>query len=129
MGLVAGLGRWRQRHVDGVGLAVDEMATVLRVALPLVRVADDAGSLIRLSVAETQGDPDLVLWAQVAEDGSVGIEEEPAAPADSWATGAVEEWMAALLDGEQKVETGGDASVVERALADLYERLWTPSPF
>lgn len=129
MGLVAGLGRWRQRHVDGAAMTADEMATVLRVALPLISLPDQAGAQMRVRVMEADEDSDAIVWAEVADDGSVGVQDDRGSPADAWANGTVEDWLSTLLDGEPAVETGGDVALVERSLASLYERLWTPNPF
>jgi DNA-binding HxlR family transcriptional regulator len=129
MGLVAGLGRWRQRHVDGAGLTVAEATTVLRVALPLARVPNHAGRSMRLSLTDAREGSEATLWMEVTEDGSLRVGEDQGAQADAWARGTVEDWLNALLDGELALETGGNVSLVERSLADLYDRLWTPSPF
>src|SRR3954447_7052020 len=53
MGLVAGVARWRHHHVvaeDEEGMTAAEMATALRVALPLADLPEHSGKCLRLSV-------------------------------------------------------------------------------
>jgi DNA-binding HxlR family transcriptional regulator len=113
MGLIAGIGRWRGRHLaaDGEpGLTVEEMATVLRVVLPLAKETgrtDDAAGFQVEGVGET-----------------IEVRSEHGA---TWARGTVEDWMEALLDGEPSMETGDEPAVVRAWLARLYEELWAPA--
>ena len=53
MGLLAGIARWRHRHVvaeDEEGMTAPEMATVLRAALRLATLPDHKGRCLRLDV-------------------------------------------------------------------------------
>ena len=127
MGLIASVARWRARHVAGAaeeGLSDDEMATVLRAALPLVELPDHRGKCLRLSVAGEE------VWAEVEADGSVHSCASQPADADSNALGKVEDWLAVLLDGESDaVRFEGEAEPLADCLAALHARLWTPAPF
>jgi DNA-binding HxlR family transcriptional regulator len=129
MGLIAGLGRWRRRHLSGEGLTVEEMTTVLRVSLPLADVPHHAGKTMQVTIKEEVGEPPRQLWAEVGEDGALHIREERASASDSWAEGSVDNWMAALVDGKPPAKSGGDVGMVADCLTSLYEKLWTPSPF
>lgn len=111
MALVAGIGRWRSRHLpieEGDGLTPEEMATVLRAVFPLARWRE--------------GDQEVSV--EVAADRSVQCWD-----AANWAAGDVGDWMAVLLDGEIQVEAGGHPRAVEDCLVALHETLWAPSPF
>ncbi|HWO47208.1 MAG TPA: winged helix-turn-helix transcriptional regulator [Solirubrobacterales bacterium] len=58
MGLLAGVARWRHLHVvadDEEGMTAEEMATVLRVALPLARLPEHSGKCLRLEVLGEDG--------------------------------------------------------------------------
>ncbi|HEY6145562.1 MAG TPA: hypothetical protein VIV13_04765 [Solirubrobacterales bacterium] len=127
MGLVAAVARWRGRHVVGAdeeGLSGEEAATVLRAALPLVELPDHKGKCLQLSVAGEE------VWAEVRADGSVHSCAGPPAAPDSHALGTVEEWVAVVLDGERgALSFERDEEPIAACLTDLYERLWTPSPF
>jgi DNA-binding HxlR family transcriptional regulator len=136
MGLVVGVARWRHHHVvadDEEGMTCEEMATALRVALPLARVEGQVGKSLKLCVL--QGDQDAgsdgeVLWAEVEGDGTLRSCSEPSASEDAWARGKIETWIPAILGGNpRKVLIGGDEQLVGDCLAQLYEALWTPSPF
>jgi DNA-binding HxlR family transcriptional regulator len=127
MGLIAGIGRWRQgRHsIEGEdGLTGAEMATVLRACLPLAAARQHAGQGMRIRI----GQEAVELCLRVEGDGSLanadGLEQEAA-----WAAGEVEDWLAVLLDGIPPAEAGGDARAVQDCLAGLHEGLWGPSPF
>ena len=129
MGLIAGLGRWRRRHLSGEGLTVEEMATVLRVSLPLAAVPPHAGKAMQVTVRAEPGNPPRQLWVQVDEAGDVSVDETQAVQCDCWADGSIDNWMAALVDGKPPIRSGGDVEMVADCLAGLYEKLWTPSPF
>jgi DNA-binding HxlR family transcriptional regulator len=111
MALIAGIGRWRHRHLATVGdggLTAEEMATVLRATFPLTR----------------WGEVGQEVLVEVAADRSVQCWD-----AANWAAGEVEDWMAVLLDGDVRVEAGGHPRAVEDCLVALHETLWAPSPF
>jgi DNA-binding HxlR family transcriptional regulator len=136
MGLIVGIARWRHHHVvaeDEEGMTVEEMATTLRTALPLVRLEEHKGKCLKLSVldeGQAAGSDGEVVWAQVGEDGSLHSCSEHGDSEDAWARGKVETWIPAILDGNaRKVLVGGEEELVSEALTQLYEALWSPSPF
>jgi DNA-binding HxlR family transcriptional regulator len=136
MGLIASIARWRHHHVvaeDEEGMTAGEMATLLRVALPLVRVPGHRGKCLRLEVlgegegAGGEGEP---VWAEVEEDGTVHPCATPASPVGGWGRGKVAPWIPAVLDGESReILVGGDQQLVGDCLDGLYTALWTPNPF
>lgn len=115
MALVAAVGRWRREHLAGVsdeGLGPEEMATVIRAAMPLAtRERDDLSEMEQ----RVDGGHVAVEWslasAPLAIDGDVGA------------------WLAALVDGRFELAVEGERALGEALLTSLYERLWTPSPF
>jgi DNA-binding HxlR family transcriptional regulator len=129
MGLIAGLGRWRRRHLAGSGLTLEEMTTVLRVSLPLADVPHHAGKTMQVIVRGEAGGQPRRLSAEVGGDGALQIREEDASDSDCWAEGSVDNWMAALIDGKPPAKSGGDVVMVADCLTSMYRRLWTPSPF
>jgi len=136
MGLIAGIGRWRHHHViaeDGEGMTVEEMATVLRTALPLVEVEEHRGKCLKLHVleeGEAYGGEGDCIWAEVEEDGTIHSCASPTAKVDGWARGRVEAWIPAILDGKaEKVLVGDDERLISDSLDCLHQVLWTPSPF
>jgi len=134
MGLLAGIARWRHRHVvaeDEEGMTVPEMATVLRAALRLVALPDHKGKCLRLDVVsddDTGSPASEEVWAEVEADGTVhSCASAPAKP-DGWGSGQVATWITVLLDGRpDAVEVGGDETLVRNCLEALYEALWTPT--
>lgn len=131
MALMAGLGRWRQQHVEGEtdgGLTVREMATVLRASLPLLQLRDHQEKSIKLGIVGTTGVDgqrgSATLTAHVSAGGAVRCVKEKAAE-DAWAIGTVDTWFAALLDGDRgQMRPGGDLDFVDDCLKRVHELLW-----
>jgi glycerate kinase len=115
MGVIGGVGRWRQRcAIAGTttGLDAGEMATVLRALLPLTARPKHP---IDLLVTE----PDHVVKVTVGDD------RDPAGSA----VAAIDTWFAVLLDGNRgRVRVGGDLDLVDGCLTQLHEVLREPSP-
>lgn len=135
MGLIAGIARWRHHHVvaeDEEGMTATEMATVLRLLLPLANLPEHAGKCLRLSVRgeEEAGAEGEEVWARVEPSGEiVSCADAPAEP-DGWGRGMVKDWIPMILDGrDDQVLVGGNGKLVCEALRDLYEVLWSPAPF
>lgn len=129
MGLVAGVGRWRQRHLTApgeTGLTAEELATVLRATLPLAAIPQHALKTMRIHIW-TDGEHAEV-WAEVDEEGRPRTDRPSAPRCEAEVEGDIETWLAALLDGKQ-VEGEGEVALIRDCLAALYEALWTPRPF
>lgn len=136
MGLIVGIARWRHHHVvaeDEEGMTAAETATVLRVALPLVKVPEHRGKCLCLNVRskdDVAGSEGEEVWAEVEADGTVHSCASPPTDPDGWGRGTVGAWTAAILDGNaQAVLIGDDEELLSALFAGLYETLWTPQPF
>lgn len=136
MSLVAGIARWRNRHVlaeDEEGMTATEMATVLRTALPLVTVPDRSGRCLQLSVRsedEAPGAEHKEVWAEIEPSGQIHSCVDPPADPHGWGRGTVEAWIPVLLDGDSTaVLVGGEECLFSDCLDSLYETLWSPAPF
>lgn len=136
MGLIAGIARWRHHHVvadDEEGMTAAEMATVLRVALPLAKLPEHAGKCLALTVRsedDAAGVEGEEVWAEVEADGTIHSCADPPAGPAGWGRGKVEAWIPAILDGDaQAVLIGDDEKLISDCLTGLYETLWTPQPF
>ena len=131
MALIAGLGRWRQQHVEGEadgGLTVNEMATALRACLPLLQLPEHQGKSIKLGIVGTTGVDgergSATLTAHVSTGGAVRCVKEKAAE-DAWAIGTVDTWFGALLDDDRgRMRPGGDTDFVDDCLKLLHQTLW-----
>jgi DNA-binding HxlR family transcriptional regulator len=130
MGLIAGIGRWRRRHVvsEGkVGLDVREVAGLLRATLPLVVLPEHREKSLRLDVLDSergrsQGE---TVWGSVGTDGSVVSVIEPRAEADAQAQGKSTAWVDAVLDGPPlSVSAQGDEGLIETCVGRLHTVLW-----
>lgn len=131
MGLLAGIARWRHRHVvaeDEEGMTAPEMATVLRAALRLVTLPEHKGSCLRLDVVsddDTDAPTSEEVWAEVEADGTIHGCASPPADPDGWGSGQIATWIPVLLDGRSgAVEVGGEGTLVRDCLDALYEALW-----
>lgn len=132
MGLVAGIGRWRERH--GLvrkqhGLTAPETATALRVALPLVKLDVDAGAQIKLGVVGAPeaggGRGSELLLVKAGRDGYLRCLDDSDRPADAWALGTTDLWLSALVEGNRgRMRTGGDTELLDACLAQLRTVLW-----
>ncbi|HET7418620.1 MAG TPA: winged helix-turn-helix transcriptional regulator [Solirubrobacterales bacterium] len=136
MGLIAGIARWRHHHVvaeDEEGMTAKEMATLLRVALPLVRVPDHAGKSLCLCVLSRDDEPDSEsekVWLEVEGDGTLHTCAEIDSSVGGQGRGRVEAWIPAILDGRmEKVLVGDDERLVVDCLEALHETLWQPERF
>jgi DNA-binding HxlR family transcriptional regulator len=136
MCLIAGIARWRHHHVvaeDDEGMSAAEMATALRVALPLVSVPEHAGKCLKLSVVsddDAAGAEGQAFGAEVEADGTLHSCVELGASTNGWGRGKVEAWIPVLLDGEaNKVLVGDDENLVSDCLTGLHDVLWRPGPF
>jgi DNA-binding HxlR family transcriptional regulator len=129
--LVAGLGRWRQRYLDGEaerGLTVGEVATALRASLPLLQIPRHQERSIKLGIVGATGQNgqrgSATLTAHVSAGGGVRCVKERASE-DAWGIGTVDTWFATILDGNLgAMRTGGDGDLVEDCLGSLHETLW-----
>jgi DNA-binding HxlR family transcriptional regulator len=131
MALIAGLGRWRERHVvagGDCGLHVGEMATVLRVSLPLVELPGHREMSIKLGIVGVKADDrergSEALTAHVGPTGAMRcVGDRPSS--EAWALGTVETWFAAILDGNRgRMRVGGDLAFVDTCLKQWHETLW-----
>jgi DNA-binding HxlR family transcriptional regulator len=136
MGLIAAIARWRHHHVAGEGeegMTAGEMATLLRAALPLLKVPEHKGKCLRLEVRagnEQQDAAAEAVWAEVEGDGTVRPCASATPSTDGWGRGEIRAWISVILDGGSKqVLVGADGRFVGECLDSVYGALWTPNPF
>lgn len=129
MGLIAGIGRWRRRHVvpGSAGLSAGEAAGLMRTALPLIVLPHHAGKSFELRivpVAEANATEEPV-WADVATDGSVVSRSTMGKAVDGVAHGEVTAWVDSVLDGPRNgLKVKGDAALIADCLSHLHTSLW-----
>jgi DNA-binding HxlR family transcriptional regulator len=130
--LIAGLGRWRGRHVepDGAGLTAAEIARLLRVSLPLVELAPGATGGLVLGVdagegEEQNGTPIDALLARADGAGRLRCwRAGPETPADARVHGTVRTWLSVLLDDKRgRLRVGGDQGLADACLGQLHSCL------
>ena len=131
MGLVAAIGRWRQRHLlpgEVPGLEVEEMATALRAMLPLTLLPAHPETRIDLIVtgAEEYGHrPTATVAGRVGPEGAVRFDPRPEREAGGSASATISTWFAALLDGHRgRIRVRGDLGLVDSCVTQLHEALW-----
>lgn len=134
MAMVAGLGRWREKHVvpkREPGLTTLEVAHLLGAALPLVALSGQAEKRLRMTVVSSDGDQtaneDLLI--EMAPDGAVTRQLEPAMDVDGWARGKVAAWIDVLVrerSSGSRIRVGGEhGPLAKDVLGTLSEVLWT----
>ena len=130
MGLIAGIGRWRRRHVvpeGSSGLSAGEAAAVMRTALPLVVLPDHAGKSFELRIAPMSGTKASAepVWGGVAVDGMVASRPAALEAVDGRAHGGVTAWVDSILDGPRNgLVVDGDAKLITDCLRSLHASLW-----
>ncbi|HEX5526695.1 MAG TPA: hypothetical protein VFX44_05795 [Solirubrobacterales bacterium] len=122
MALVAGVGRWRQRHLVAEGemaMTPGEAASALRTALPLVALPEQTGKGLQIKVGTEK------IRVRIEDHGGLR-EGEPLVPnVDGEARGKVEAWLDALVTGSTSgIRTEGDSALTETLLSHLYRALW-----
>jgi DNA-binding HxlR family transcriptional regulator len=130
MGLIAGIGRWRRRHVvaqGSPGLSTAETAGLMRTALPLILLPAHAGKSFELRIASVDEGRTLEepVWGGVAADGSVVNQAAASEAVDGAAHGAVTAWVDSVLDGPRNgLAVKGDATLITDCLRHLHSSLW-----
>lgn len=133
MVLIAGIGRWRRRHVVAKGtsgLSPREAGGVLRTALPLVALPDHGGKSLGIEIAAVggKGEADAV-WAIVQPEGSVLSCEGPLPEVDGRAQGEVPALIDTILDGPHNgLALDGDEHLVRACFERLHSVLWMTWP-
>jgi DNA-binding HxlR family transcriptional regulator len=134
MALIAGIGRWRRRHIVArgtTGLTPREAGGVLRAALPLVALPEhpDKGLGIEIGAEEMErGEADAV-WAKVEPGGAVFSCEGPLAKVDGHAKTGVMSLVDTILDGpgDNGLRSSGDQQLIRVCLQRLHAALWAKS--
>lgn len=130
MALIAGIGRWRRRHIvpqGKTGLTPREVGGVLRTALPLVALPEHGGKSLsfEISAKAMSGGETEAVWASVAGDGIVVSCEGPLPQVDGYAGGKVTTWVDTLLDGPHNgMQSEGDERLIRSCLERLHSTLW-----
>ena len=130
MALIAGIGRWRRRHVlppGMTGLTVREVATLMRTVLPTVSLPGWGGKVLELKIAPLPGggSDEETVWAEIGGDGTVCSCPTPAFEAAGSAWGDVSAWVDSVLDGPQRgLSKRGDVRLLDECLQRLHAVLW-----
>lgn len=134
MALIAGIGRWRRRHVvpEGtMGLTPRELGAVLRTALPLVTLPEYAGKGLGIEIAAEEmprGEAEAV-WARVGAGGGIVSLPEPLPQLDAQAHGRVSAVVDAIVQGHHReLKAHGDTGLIKTCLERLHSTLWTVWP-
>lgn len=134
MALIAGIGRWRRRHVvpeRTSGLTAREAGGVLRTALPLVTLPRHGGKSLGIEIAPVNkqvDEPDAV-WAIVEAEGNVRSCEGPLPEVDGHVRGKVPAFVDTILDGPHNgLRLEGDEHLITSCFERLHSILWKAWP-
>lgn len=132
MALIAGIGRWRERSClteKQYGLTVPEVATLLRVSLPLLKLPRHPEARIKLGLVGPMSNGEKgssVLLLEGGCDGSLRLSGDSEAPVDAWAAATIDIWLAALVDGNRgRMRVGRDLKLVDAVLGGMYDAFWS----
>jgi DNA-binding HxlR family transcriptional regulator len=132
MALIAGVGRWRRRHVvqEGAsGLTAREAGGVLRTALPLVALPEHGGKSLGIEIAASGGKEANAVWAVVEPEGRILICEGPLPDVDGQAQGKVADFVDTILDGPHNgLRLRGDEHLIRACFERLHSVLWKAWP-
>lgn len=131
MALIAGLGRWRRRHVlsgSRSGLTAAEVAGLMRTILPLVLIPRHGGKSLELRIAPA-GEKDAreeTVWAEIGPDGTVFSSPVPKTPVSAAAEGNAMSWVDFVLDGPNPgLAISGEELLARECLQRLHSTLWS----
>lgn len=132
MALIAGIGRWRRRHVvpaGETGLTQSEAAGLLRTVLPLVSVPEHAGKSLEMRIAPNRGrGQDELIRAAVGPDGGMVGWPAPQAEIHGSARAKVRDWIDSVLDrSHEGLDIEGDVPLIRTCLSTLHVALWQPA--
>lgn len=134
MALVAGIGRWRRRHVlqeRTSGLSPQEIGGVLRTALPLVTLPEHAGKGFGIEILpeKLHGSEGDAVWASIGEGGAVRWCEDRPSPLDERVRDRVPLLVDAVVEGPRReLKSSGDGRLVRACLEQLHATLWAAGP-
>jgi DNA-binding HxlR family transcriptional regulator len=133
MALIAGIGRWRRRHVvrEGrSGLTAREAGGLLRTALPLVALPEHGGKSLGMAIVASGGKEEGdAFWARVEPEGSVLSYEGPLPDVDAAAHGEVADFVDTILDGPGSgLRVDGDEQLLRACFERLHSVLWKSWP-
>jgi DNA-binding HxlR family transcriptional regulator len=133
MALIAGVGRWRRRHVVSAGtsgLTAREAGGMLRTALPLVTLPEHGGKSMCIEIAPMRRrDEADAVWATVEAGGGVLSCGGPLSEVDATAHGKVTTFVDAVLDGPRNgLRLGGDERLIRTCFERLHSILWQAGP-
>jgi len=134
MALIAGIGRWRRRHIvpEGLtGLTPREGGGVLRTTLPPVTVPEYAGKSfgIEIQAENVAGGNDDAVWASVKPDGVVFTHPEPQPEVDCRVRTGVAKLVDVILDGSPEgLPAEGERHLLDTCLSRLHAVLWAKPP-
>jgi DNA-binding HxlR family transcriptional regulator len=134
MALIAGIGRWRRRHVvarGSSGLTPREVGGVLRTALPLVTLPEHRGKDLGIEIAPEAADASGAdsVWARVDGSGTVLSCAGPLPQVDGRVSGKVTALVDAILDGPGgELRAHGDSHLIQSCLERLHATLWAVWP-
>jgi len=133
MALIAGVGRWRRRHVvaeEASGLTSREAAVVLQTTLPLVTLPEHGGKKLSLEILPANGDGATdPVWANIEADGRTRSCEGPLPEVDGRAQGKVAAFVDAVMDGPASgLRMDGDEDMVRACFERLHSTLWKAWP-
>ena len=128
--LIAGIGRWRRRHIvpkGMAGLTAGEVRELMRTALPLVVLPDHPGKSLEMKIVPVgeDGAQEELVWADIGADGAVVSRLSPNGAADGSAHGKVPTWVDSVLDGPHNgLRLMGDEALIVECLRQLHATLW-----
>lgn len=133
MALIAGLGRWRRRHVlsDGrAGLTALEVAGLMRTVLPLVAIPKHGGKSLELRIIPVgeNGAREERAWAEIGSDGAIVNSPVAIEAVTAAAAGKATCWVDSVLDGPNNgvsITVSGEEQVVDACLEQLHAVLWS----
>lgn len=130
IGVLAMAAAWEQAFVeDRVPIATADAVAALLGTLPLVRLPQDVSGLCTFTASVEPGDDSrpraAMVWAKVRHGRVVGCGEgAPGREADAWVSGAFSAWLAAVIDGKDALERGGDREFAAAVVSQLHLQLF-----
>lgn len=130
---LAGAAAWERRYMSGESLPIGRIdaEAALLLALPLLQLPQEHSGSCRLGIemANGQGRRLAGAMAYVKQGRIATCSARLEKNADGWATGSINGWLHAVIDGDRDhLELGGDQRLARALVEALHETLFAVEP-
>ncbi len=125
--------RWEHRHASDGAVPITrlEIESATKIAAPLISVPYALAGICQMAVRVADGERKRRLLGLIeVRNGDVYFGEVyPRRKPDAWASGEIEAWFSAIIDGDPgSLRCNGDRDLIDALLTHLHESLFGEAP-